>query len=386
MPKTKISEFSSTPASNTDIDSINISEGCAPSGINDAIRELMSQLKDFQVGSAGDPVTVGGVLTVTAGAVGTPAITTAGDTNTGIFFPAADTIAFAEGGAEAMRIDSSGNLGVGVTPSAWGGGKNIQLAASSSVVGSNDEVYLAANSYYNGTNNKYIANGFATQYSQEAGVHKWFIAPTGTAGNNITFTRGMTLDASGNFMVGATSSTRKLLITSGSNGILANFSSTRNTVGDYCIYAQLGGSNTNGTGSYYLMCDTDSVGQRMIVYGNGNIVNVNNSYGTLSDIKLKENIIDATPKLDNIMRLRVRNFNLKSDPNQKQIGFVAQELEQVFPTMVDTSPDQDKEGNSLGTTTKSIKTSVLVPILVKAIQEQQALITQLQADVAALKA
>jgi hypothetical protein len=54
MAKTKISEFSATPANNTDIDSINIAEGCAPSGINDAIRELMSQLKDFQTGAVGD--------------------------------------------------------------------------------------------------------------------------------------------------------------------------------------------------------------------------------------------------------------------------------------------------------------------------------------------
>jgi len=110
------------------------------------------------------------------------------------------------GTTTAVTIDASQNVGVGVTPSAWGGGKNIQLAASSSVVGSNDEVYLAANSYFNGTNNKYIANGFATQYSQETGVHKWFIAPTGTAGNNITFTRAMTLDASGNLGIGVTPS------------------------------------------------------------------------------------------------------------------------------------------------------------------------------------
>jgi hypothetical protein len=54
MPRTKISEFSATAASNTDIDSINIAEGCAPSGINDAIRELMAQLKDFQTGAVGD--------------------------------------------------------------------------------------------------------------------------------------------------------------------------------------------------------------------------------------------------------------------------------------------------------------------------------------------
>ncbi len=65
MAKTKISEFSSTPANNTDINGINIAEGCAPSGINNAIRQLMADLKDFQAGTAGDPLTVGGALTVT---------------------------------------------------------------------------------------------------------------------------------------------------------------------------------------------------------------------------------------------------------------------------------------------------------------------------------
>jgi hypothetical protein len=65
MAKTKISEFDSTPANNTDIDSINIAEGCAPSGINNAIRELMSQLKDQQTGASSDNFTVGGNLAVT---------------------------------------------------------------------------------------------------------------------------------------------------------------------------------------------------------------------------------------------------------------------------------------------------------------------------------
>jgi microcystin-dependent protein len=65
MPKTKISEFDSTPANNTDIDGINIAEGCAPSGINNAIRELMSQLKNQQTGADSDNFTVGGNLAVT---------------------------------------------------------------------------------------------------------------------------------------------------------------------------------------------------------------------------------------------------------------------------------------------------------------------------------
>jgi len=74
MPKTKISEFDSTPANNTDIDGINIAEGCAPSGINNAIRELMSQLKDQQTGAAGDSFTVGGNLAVTGTSTFTGAV------------------------------------------------------------------------------------------------------------------------------------------------------------------------------------------------------------------------------------------------------------------------------------------------------------------------
>lgn len=65
MPKTKISEYSTTNADNTDIESINIAEGCAPSGINNAIRELMVHLKEFQTGSSGDPLTVAGAFVTT---------------------------------------------------------------------------------------------------------------------------------------------------------------------------------------------------------------------------------------------------------------------------------------------------------------------------------
>jgi len=78
MAKTKISEFDSTPANNTDIDSINIAEGCAPSGINNAIRELMSQLKDQQTGASADNFTVGGNLAVTGTSAFTGATTFTG--------------------------------------------------------------------------------------------------------------------------------------------------------------------------------------------------------------------------------------------------------------------------------------------------------------------
>jgi hypothetical protein len=78
MAKTKISEYSSTANNNSDIGSVNIAEGCAPSGINNAIRILMSQLKNFQDGSAGDNVTVGGNLTVNGTSTLTGTLTTTG--------------------------------------------------------------------------------------------------------------------------------------------------------------------------------------------------------------------------------------------------------------------------------------------------------------------
>jgi len=83
MPKVKISEWSPTPANNTDIDGINIAEGCAPSGINDAIREMMSQIKDWQAGTSGDYTAVSaggtgvGTLTGLAKGNGTSAFTAA---------------------------------------------------------------------------------------------------------------------------------------------------------------------------------------------------------------------------------------------------------------------------------------------------------------------
>ena len=69
MAKNKVSDWSATASNNTDIGNINIAEGCAPSGINNAIRELMAQLKDMQSGTDGDGFTVGGAFTCSGAAV-----------------------------------------------------------------------------------------------------------------------------------------------------------------------------------------------------------------------------------------------------------------------------------------------------------------------------
>jgi len=159
---------------------------------------------------------------------------------------------------------------------------------------------------------------------------------------------------------------------------------TTNVSGDLGIISNLG-SNTQNTSSYFFIGSTPGVSDKIYIYGNGNIQNTNNSYGGISDAKLKENIVDASPKLADLMQVRVRNYNLKTDPTHKQLGVVAQELETVFPALVDVSPDRDEDGNTLETTTKSVKYSVFVPMLIKAIQEQQALITALTTRITALE-
>lgn len=115
------------------------------------------------------------------------------------------------------------------------------------------------------------------------------------------------------------------------------------------------------------------------------------TYGTISDVKVKDNIVDATPKLSDLMQLRVRNFSMKGTPETKFIGFIAQELEKVFPTLVTSSKDYalDEETGELvesDTETKGIKDSALIPILVKSLQEAVARIEALEVEVASLKA
>jgi hypothetical protein len=161
-----------------------------------------------------------GVTTVQAGSAAAPAITTSGDTNTGIFFPAADTIAFSEGGVETARFDASGNLGLGVTPSAWGSNARaleIGTGPSTSLAFNFSETNLSTNVYRINTGaSLYKANGIAMMYSQSTGGHAWSVSPSGTAGNAISFTQAMTLDASGRLGVGTTNPLARLVVSNGS--------------------------------------------------------------------------------------------------------------------------------------------------------------------------
>jgi hypothetical protein len=162
MAKTKISEFSSTPGNNTDIDGINIAEGCAPSGINDAIRELMAQLKDFQAGDAGDSITVVGTLAAKGTSSSGADLKLYEDTDNGtnyVGFMAPASIASnvqwtlpsADGTAnQVLSTNGSGVL-------SWASGGNVSTSANNAFTG--------ANTFYNAT-----GQTFGTATSSEDGI------------------------------------------------------------------------------------------------------------------------------------------------------------------------------------------------------------------------
>jgi hypothetical protein len=166
-------------------------------------------------------------------------------------------LAFGTNGAtEKMRLDASGNLGLGVTPSAWAGGYTVLQVLNLSLFGTSGlDLNLASNTYYDGTSYKYIGNGFATMYNQFQGKHYWSTAGTSTAGNTISFTQAMTLNASGNLSIGNTNDTYKL-----------DVSGTGRFTG--MLTSSLGNNNriftTNGATTGYLYADIINTGGRLV--------------------------------------------------------------------------------------------------------------------------
>ena len=235
MANTKISEFSSTPGNNTDIDGINIAEGCAPSGINNAIRELMSQLKDWQSGTSNDPYVIGssGSLTLSYGtANGVPYLNGSKVLTSG----------------SALTFDGN-NLGLGVTPSAWATVKAIQYLNGAAWGVSTTDAGLSQNAYFN-SGWKYISSSAAaTLYAMSSGAHAWSVAPSGTAGNAISFTQAMTLDASGNLGIGTTT---------------PNYSLTAYKAGATATYLQVANGATGAGAGNGLLLGVDTSGNSVI--------------------------------------------------------------------------------------------------------------------------
>ena len=325
---------------------------------------------------------------------------------------------------------------------------------------SNSSSFIS-NAYFDGTNYKYIGTGFATRFASTSGAYIWTTAASGTAGNNITFTEAMRIDSSGNVGIGTsspggyrinvqqaaadnfginvtasngtsimrmlhngtvgaidvsytgggsysplvfrTSDTERMRIDSSGNllvGATVGGGFTVFYAATDCINSRSGAAAGNATSLFvgrYSATSSTSGTLCFNVTTNGNVTNANNSYGSLSDVKLKENIVDVSPKLADLMQVRIVNYNFKEGQTHKQIGVVAQELEQVFPSMIEENSDYeevtttDEDGNettervATGTTTKSVKYSVFVPMLIKAIQEQQAIIQTLTDRITALE-
>ena len=165
--------------------------------------------------------------------------------STGAFKP----ITFWTSDTKRLTLDSSGNLGLGVTPSAWSGSfKALQLATGASLA-SGFGVTLLTNNAINDGQWKYVTTSGASLYEQGSSQHRWYNAPSGTAGNVITFTQGMTLDASSNLLVGTTSAMNGIG-SDGKIGVQASGSSGNfvvQTSGDDNLYIAKVGGYSNST-------------------------------------------------------------------------------------------------------------------------------------------
>lgn len=367
-----------------------------------------------------------------------------GTTDTFLYTQEAAALRFGTNATERMRIDSSGNLGLGVTPSAWFSGyKVLQIGDSGSLFSLNTNAGIAVNAIDDGAW-KYRATGFAgrSYFSVSNGSHIWVNAPSGTAGNAISFTQAMTLDASGRLGIGTASPAEKLhvvastngyglfvtdgtysggLIPSSSTGGLILYNGVAQPLGFWTNNAERAridssgnllvgttgtdpiGANTTGivlrpTLSSTFATSGDEAIKVMRKTSTGNLVSffynganfvgsistggTTTAYNTTSDYRLKENVAPMTGALAKVSALKPCTYTWKADGSSGQ-GFIAHELQAVVPDCVTGEKDAVNEDGSIKP--QSIDTSFLVATLTAAIQEQQAIIESLQTRLTALE-
>ena len=256
-----------------------------------------------------------------------------------------------------MQLDSSGNLGLGVTPfSGWAGGsgansvKAIQLSLYGTFDYDGGGYTNLGSNYYNASGTyKYGASDYASRYSQGGGKHAWYTAPSGTAGNTITFTQAMTLDNSGNLLLGTTSSyggaRTNIAVIPGTN-VGTTYQPTSNST-----YNSITFNNSSGTQVGYIQSTSSAT-----------------VYSVTSDQRLKQNIVDAPA--GNINQIKVRSFDWITDGSHQQYGMVAQELVEVAPYAVSLPTNSNEM--------MGIDYSKLVPMMIKEIQDLKAEVNQLK--------
>jgi len=196
----------------------------------------------------------------------------------------------------------------------------------------------------------------------------------------------MRIDSSGHVGIGTVApSNAQLCVENSANenvGFIlnSNASMTQNT-----LLVATARNTTDGTYNHF-QCAINGVAAKLIVYDGGQVVNATNSYGQISDQRLKENIADASSQWDDIKALQVRNFNFIGD-DLTQIGVVAQEVEAAgMNGLIQEAAWYNAASNPDSEVRKTVKYSVLYMKAVKALQEAMTRIETLEAKVAALEA
>ncbi len=261
--------------------------------------------------------------------------------------------------ANRLSIDSSGNVGIGVTPSAWGAAfKPVQLTYGSLYSQAFTVAGVAANCYNAGAGGwTYFGSGqTASRYEQSSGTHAWYTAVAGSGA--ITFTQAMTLDASGRLLVNTTS------VIGGSGDTLQIAGKTTAST-DYC--SMYTGTSTTVYGSRYYHTSA--------VVGSITFTASGTAYNIASDYRLKESVQPLTGGLARINALKPSIYKWKVN-NSNGEGFIAHELADVVPAAVTGEKDAVNEDGSIKP--QQVDLSKIVPILVAAIKE-------LAAEVNALK-
>jgi hypothetical protein len=285
-------------------------------------------------------------------------------------------------GSTAMTLNSTG-LGVGVTPSAWGGAFKALQISRAGLRGSTATSGLSFNAYFDGTNFKYIAAGLnALDYFQNSGKHVWQIAGVAANANDpITFTEAMTLDASGNLLVGTTTAGGRLDVQTATGDCAARIKS--NAAGSNATlaidYVNSYGTQVirkSGTDVWLsgVIADTGATPNYKIQNGSAvgvQLVSGATAWTTLSDETVKDIIEPITNAITKVGSLRSVIGKFKTDSEGTRRSFlIAQDVKSVLPEAVDVVG----ENNELG-----LRYTEVIPLLVAAIKELTARVEALEA-------
>jgi hypothetical protein len=292
---------------------------------------------------------------------------------------------------ERMRIDSSGNVGIAKTSlNPWDTNTNgvIQLGNRGAAIfgaGTNftggAALYQVNNAYFDNVGWKYATTNPSAFYEQQNNVHIWSIAASGTAGNAISWSERMRITSTGYVAIGtSTNSDHPLLIASGTSdyALSAECSHPSNPGGVEVRYTA---TAPNNSGAFFFLA-SDTGATRAQIRSNGGLANFSANNVNLSDERTKKDIQLAGSYLDKICAIPVKTFLYKDQTDTDlNLGVIAQDVEAVAPELVNN--DGFGETPEDGLPLKTIYQTDLQYALMKAIQELNAKVTALEAQLGA---